>query len=128
MSEDQVKAPKRGGWQLYELMGLTDEREKELVQEITKAVEATQDDEGGKKVLEYLMPVVEGHPIDEAIEILMFFGRWIGHIEYEKNQRQQGGLSELIKTLGGDAKVMVVGPGGAKMVKASELKEAGGEY
>jgi hypothetical protein len=131
MSEDQEKKTKsstRGGWQLYDLLGLSEGIEKALVNEITIAVDATQDDEGGKKVLEKLMPVVEQHPIDEAIEILMFFGRWIGHIEYEKNQRQQGGLAELIAKLGGDAKVMVVGPGGAKLVKASDLKEAGGEY
>jgi hypothetical protein len=122
----------RGGWRLYELLGLTLEDEERLVDGIVgKALRETEDNTGGKitleKIIKEIMPLTGEHmPINEAITVLMFYGRQVGHVEYQrKRQGQKGGLADILAALsrgGGGAKAVVVGPDGPRVLDASDIE------
>jgi hypothetical protein len=128
----QGEAKTRGGWRLYELLGLTLEDEERLVDGIVgKALQETEDNTGGKitlkKIIKEIMPLTGEHmSINEAITVLMFYGRQAGHVEYQrKRQGQKGGLADILAALsrgGGGAKAVVVGPDGPRVLDASDIE------
>jgi hypothetical protein len=137
--EDEVvqgeKQDTRGGWRLYELLGLTLEDEERVVNEIVgKTLNSMEDDTGGKEYLEKIIQLIaplsgDVLPLKEAITALMFFGRQVGHVEYQR-KKQRGGLADILAALGkGGGKAIVVGPDGPRVVDASEVEQLmkGGE-
>jgi hypothetical protein len=127
----------RGGWRLYELLGLTLEDEERVVDEIVgKTLNSMEDNTGGKEYLEKILQLIaplsgDVLPLNEAITVLMFFGRQVGHVEYQaKQRRQKGGLAEILAAMGQrGGKAIIVGPDGPRVVDASELENMvkGGE-
>lgn len=125
---EAVEVPKntRGGWQLNQIMGITPEREEELFRDICKTLKGISEELNNREGLEKLIEIVNEMPIDEALTVLLFFGRWLGHIEYEARQKsQQGSLGAILQSLGKDAKVLIATPEGVKEVPISDLIEGG---
>lgn len=126
--EVEVEVPQktRGGWQLNQIMGLTPEREEELFKGISETLKGISEELNNKEGLEKLIKIVDDMPIDEALTVLLFFGRWLGHIEYEARQKsQQGSLGALLQSLGKDATVLIATPEGVKEVPISDLVKGG---